>query len=331
MAARTAGPRGTMAGLYPGIEPHAHGMLDVGDGNRAYWEVCGNPAGKPALALHGGPGSGCTPGMQRYFDPDAYRIVLLDQRGCGRSTPHASDPTVDLSANTTHHLLADIELLRRHLAIDRWLVLGGSWGSTLGLAYAERHPDRVTEIVLFAIGTTRRHEVRWITRDAGRLFHERWARFRGGVPPAERDGDLVEAYSRLLHDPDPAVREQAARSWCEWEDAHIAVRRDHGHDPRYDDPAFRMGFARLVTHYWRHAAWLEDGILLRDATRLAGIPGALIHGRLDVSSPLDIAWELSRAWPDGELRVIDEAGHSAGDPGMAEAVVAATDRFAPRR
>ena len=178
MAARTAGPRGTMAGLYPGIEPHAHGMLDVGDGNRAYWEVCGNPAGKPALALHGGPGSGCTPGMRRYFDPDAYRIVLLDQRGCGRSTPHASDPTVDLSANTTHHLLADIELLRRHLAIDRWLVLGGSWGSTLGLAYAERHPDRVTEIVLFAIGTTRRHEVRWITRDVERLFPERRARFR---------------------------------------------------------------------------------------------------------------------------------------------------------
>ncbi|MEV5710812.1 prolyl aminopeptidase [Actinoallomurus sp. NPDC052274] len=311
---------------YPEIEPYDHGMLDVGDGQRVYWEVCGNPNGRPAVALHGGPGSGCGPWWRRRFDPEAYRVVLFDQRGCGRSTPHASAPVVDLSANTTDHLIADIELLRRHLAIDRWLVLGGSWGSTLGLAYAERHPDRVSELVLFAVGMTRRWEVEWITRDVGRLFPEQWARFREGVPAADRDGSLVEAYSRLLHDPDPAVRERAARDWCAWEDSHVAVRPDHRPDPRYEDPAFRMCFARLVTHYWRHAAFLGDDVLLRDARRLAGIPGVLIHGRLDASSPLHTAWELSRAWPDSELIVIEDAGHGGG--GMTDAIVAATDRFA---
>ncbi|MEV5751106.1 prolyl aminopeptidase [Actinoallomurus sp. NPDC052308] len=312
--------------LYPEIEPYDHGMLDVGDGQRVHWEVCGNPDGRPAVALHGGPGSGCGPWWRRCFDPDVYRVVLFDQRGCGRSTPHASAPVVDLSTNTTDHLIADIELLRRHLAIDRWLVLGGSWGSTLGLAYAERHPGRVSELVLFAVVMTRRWEVEWITRDVGRLFPEQWARFREGVPAADRDGSLVEAYGRLLHDPDPAVRERAARDWCAWEDSHVAVRPDHRPDPRYEDPAFRMCFARLVTHYWRHAAFLDDDVLLRDARRLAGIRGALIHGRLDASSPLQTAWELSRAWPDGELIVVDDAGHGGG--GMTDAIVAATDRFA---
>jgi proline iminopeptidase len=222
--------------LYPHCAPYADGMLDVGDGNRVYWELCGNPHGKPAVVLHGGPGSGCTAEHRRFFDPDVYRVALFDQRGCGRSTPHASDPGVDLSTNTTHHLLADIELLRRHLGVERWLVFGGSWGSTLGLAYAERHPERVGELVLFMVATTSAREVRWATRDAGRFFPEQWARFRDGVPAGRRDGDLAEAYSRLLSDPDPAVREQAARDWCEWEDAHVKVRRDHGHNPRYDDP-----------------------------------------------------------------------------------------------
>ena len=319
-----------MRGFYPEIEPYDHGMLDVGDGQRVYWEMCGNPEGKPAVVLHGGPGSGCTPGWRRYFDPDAYRIVLFDQRGCGRSTPHASDPAVDLSTNTTQHLLADIERLRRHLGIDRWLVFGGSWGSTLGLAYAETHPERVSEIVLFAIATTTRRDVEWVTRDVGRLFPAQWARFRDGVPAAERGGGLVEAYSRLLHDPDPAVREKAARHWCDWEDSHVAIRPDHRPNPRYEDPAFRMAFARLVTHYWRHAAWLEDGILLREARRLTGIPGVLVHGRLDVSSPVDNAWELCRAWPDSELVLVDEAGHNAGYPGMTEALIAATNGFAAR-
>lgn len=314
-----------MSTLYPETEPHDHGMLAAGDGQLIYWEVCGNPEGKPAVVLHGGPGSGCGPRWRRYFDPAVYRVVLFDQRGCGRSRPHASDPVIDLSANTTDHLIADIELLRRHLDIDRWLVLGASWGSTLGLAYAERHPDRVSELVLFAVVTTTRREVEWITRDVGRIFPAQWARFRDGVPAADRDGSLVDAYSRLLHDSDPAVRERAARDWCTWEDAHVKVRGDQPPDPRYADRAFRLCFARMVTHYWRHAGFVEEGALLRDAGRLAGIPGVLIHGRLDVSSPLDVPWELSQAWPDGELVVVDDAGHGGG--GIPEEVVRATDRF----
>jgi proline iminopeptidase len=303
-------------------------MLQVGDGNLVYWEVCGNPAGKPAVMLHGGPGSGCVPYWRRYFDPDAYRVVLFDQRGCGRSTPHSSDPTVDLAANTTDHLIADLERLRDLLGIDRWLVVGGSWGSTLGLAYAERLPEHVSEMVLFSVATTSRREVRWVTRDVARYFPDQWARFRDGVPEADRDGDLVAAYYRLLHDRDPAVREKAARDWCRWEDAHVAIRANHRPDPRYDDPRFRKAFARLVTHYWHHAAFVEDGALLRDAGGLAGIPGVLIHGRLDLSSPLDIAWHLSRAWPGSELIVVDEAGHGAGQPGLQDALSAAIDRFA---
>ncbi len=319
-----------MVGLYPETEPYDHGMLDVGDGNLVHWETCGNPEGEPAVVLHGGPGSGCTPRWRRYFDPEAYRIVLFDQRGCGRSTPHASDPAVDLATNTTRHLLADMESLRRHLGIDRWLVFGGSWGSTLGLAYAENHPQRASKIVLFSIATTTRREVGWVTRDVGRLFPAQWARFRDGVPVAERDGSLVEAYSRLLHDPDPAVREKAAKDWCDWEDVHVDVRPDHRPNPRYEDPAFRMAFARLVTHYWRHAAWLEDGVLLREARELAGVPGVLVHGRLDVSGPPDIAWELAQAWPGCELVLVDEAGHGSGYPGMTEALITATNRFAER-
>jgi proline iminopeptidase len=320
-----------MVALYPEVEPYGHGLLDVGDANLVYWEVCGNPAGKPALVLHGGPGSGCTPGWRRYFDPDLYRIILFDQRGCGRSTPDAGDPEVDLATNTTHHLLADIERLRRHLRIDRWLVFGGSWGSTLALAYAEKYPDHVSEAVLFSVVTTGRREVDWVTREMGRVFPEQWSRFRDGVPEDQRDGNLVEAYARLLADPDPAVREEAALRWCAWEDTHIAVSTHHRADPRYDDPAFRVRFARLVTHYWRHAAWLEDGLLLREAGKLAGIPAVLVHGRRDVSGPPDIAWQLAQAWPGCELVLVDEVGHGSGEPGMTAALTGATDRFASRR
>ncbi len=303
-------------------------MLDVGDGNVINWEVCGNPGGKPAVMFHGGPGSGCVPGWRRYFNPAVYRVVLFDQRGCGRSTPHAGDPAVGLAANTTQHLSEDIERLREHLAIDRWLVAGGSWGSTLALAYAQRFPDRVSEMVLFSVVTTSRREVRWVTRDVGRYFPEEWAQFRDAVPAGVRDGDLVAAYSRLLHDADPAVRDKAARDWCRWEDAHVAVRPDHRPDPRYDDPRFRMAFARLVTHYWRHAGFLEDGALLRAAGRLGPIPGILVHGRVDLSSPLDVPWRLSRAWPGSTLIVVDDAGHGAGQPGIQQAVVGALNRFA---
>jgi len=320
-----------MTGLYPNVEPFDHGWLDVGDGNLVYWEVCGNPGGKPALVLHGGPGSGCTPGWRRYFDPEAYKIILFDQRGCGRSTPDAADPAVDLSVNTTHHLLADIERLRGLLGIESWLVFGGSWGSTLGLAYAEKHPEHVSEVILFSVVTTGRREVEWVTREMGRVFPEQWARFLDNVPVQERDGSLVEAYARLLADPDPVVSERAARRWCGWEDTHVSVAQQHQHDRRYDDPLFRMRFARLVTHYWRHAAWLDDGVLLREAPRLAGIPAVLVHGRLDVSSPPDIAWDLARRWPGCELLLVDEAGHGSGQPGMTEALVRATDRFARGR
>ncbi len=317
-----------MTTLYASIEPFEAGRLDVGDGHFVYWEVCGNPMGKPALVLHGGPGSGCTTGARRYFDPSRYRIVLFDQRGSGRSTPHASAPDADLSANTTDHLLADIERLRQHLGIERWLVFGGSWGSTLALAYAERHPSRVTEMILIGVATTTPAEIDWVTRGVRILIPDAWATFRDGVPPSERDGSLVEAYHRLLMSSDPATRETAARDWCDWEMALVAVNPDHKPHPRYESAEFRLGFARLVTHYWRHHAWLEDGALLRDLGCLAGIPSIMIHGRLDLGSPLMTAWTLARAWPESELVIVGGAGHDARDPGMSECVVAATDRFA---
>jgi proline iminopeptidase len=318
-----------MAELYPEIDPYKQGMLDVGDGHRIYWEARGAPAGKPALILHGGPGSGLSRATPRHFDPRRYNIVGLDQRGSGRSAPHASTAGIDLSTNTTHHLLSDIERLRGHLGIDRWLVFGGSWGSTLALAYAQRHRERVSELVLCSVTTTSRREVDWITEGAGAFFPEAWERFRAnaGQVGSER---IVDAYHRLLMDPDPDVAAKAARDWCDWEIAVVAIDPGQKPHPRYDDPVFRLGFARLVTHYWRNGAWLEDGILTREAGRLAGIPAVLIHGRLDVSGPLITPWQLARNWPGSELVVIDEAGHDARDPRMSEAIVAATDRFAGR-
>ena len=298
---------------FPAIEPYDSGLLDVGDGQHMYWECCGNPEGKPALFLHGGPGSGCTPGQRRFFDPDAYRAILFDQRESGRSRPLASAPDADLSANTTQHLLADIEALRRHLGVERWTVLGLSWGTTLGLAYAQAHPQRVDALVLGLVTTTSRREVAWITRDMGRVFPREWDRFTAAVPDSLRHLPLVDAYAALLFDADPAVRERAAREWCAWEDAHVSLAPDHRPNARFEDPEFRLRFARLVTHYWRHAAFLEDDQLLRDAPTLNGIPGVLIHGRYDVSSPLETAWRLSRGWSTSRLHVIDDAGHGGND------------------
>ncbi len=318
-----------MADRYPEIEPYGHGMLDVGDGQRVYWEVCGNPDGKPAVFLHGGPGSGCTPGHRRLFDPDAYRIVLLDQRGAGRSTPHAGDPATDLAANTTHRLIADIELLRKHLGIQRWLVWGGSWGATLALAYAQRHQQRVSEIVLASVTMTRPAEVQWLYHGVGRFFPEEWARFRAGVPEPDRDGDLVAAYYHLLNDPDPGIREQAARDWLDWEAAVVSLEEGHQLHPRYADTRVRMAFARLVTHYFHPQAWLADGVLPREAGRLAGIPGVLVHGRLDLGGPPMTAWELAQAWPDAELHLVN-TGHTGGSD-MTAHLIAATDRFAQLR
>jgi proline iminopeptidase len=316
-----------MAGRYPEIEPYEQGLLDVGDGQRLYWEASGNPAGKPALVVHGGPGSGSHPGGRRYFDPDRYRVVLFDQRGCGRSTPNAGDPGVDLAVNTTAHLLADMERLRRHLGVERWLLFAASWGSVLSLAYAQRHPDRVSEMVLAGVATGRRAETDLLTRGLGRLFPAAWARFRDGVPAADRDGDLADAYARLLQDPDPAVHHQAARDWCDWETAIVPTSPPH---PRYQRPEFRLTFARLVTHYWRHGSWLEEGILLRQAGRLAGIPGTLIQGTLDLGNLLGTTWELAHAWPGSELVLVDDAGHDAANPGIIDHLVAATDGFASR-
>lgn len=318
-----------MTVLYPHIEPYATGHLDVSDGHRVSWEVCGNPSGKPALVLHGGPGSGSSATARRYFNPELYRIVLFDQRGSGKSTPHASESNVDLSTNTTDHLLADIERLRRHLDIDRWLVLGGSWGSTLALAYAERHPAHVTEMVLYSIATTTAQEIDWITCGVGVFFPEAWERFRDGAAAVDCGGNLVEAYHHLLMSPEPAVHDKAARCWADWEMAIVAVHSNHKPHPRWENASFRLGFARLVTHYWRHMGWLEDDILVRSAGLLSGIPGILIHGRLDIGGPLITPWRLNTNWPGSELVLVDEAGHDARDPGMSESIVAATDRFAP--
>jgi proline iminopeptidase len=315
--------------VYPEIEPFESGMLDVGDGNLVYWEVCGNPDGKPVVGLHGGPGTGCSPAMRRWFDPEAYRVVLFDQRGSGRSVPHAADFATDLSVNTTAHLVGDVERLREHLGIERWMVFGGSWGCTLGLHYAELFPHRVTEVVVVAVTSTRREEVDWLYHGLGRFFPEQWHRFRLGAP--EGATDLVAAYHGLLNDPDGAVRAKAADDWCAWESSILSVDPDHDPGPRWADVRWRRGFARLAAHYFAHGAWLEDDRILRDVGRLRGIPAVLVHGRLDMQGPLRTAWEQDRAWPDAELWVVSGAAHAASDPGMAEAVVAATDRFAHRR
>ena len=275
--------------MYPETEPYDHGLLDVGDGHRVYWEVCGNPDGKPAVVIHGGPGSGAGAWWRRYFDPAKYKVVLFDQRElrpqyagrrrAGRGPQHQHHRPPDRGPRATP----------QHLGIEKWLLLGASWGATLGLAYAEQHPDAISEIVLFSVTNTTRREVEWITRDMGRIFPEEWARFRDGVPEDQRDGNLALAYSRLLHDPDPAVRDKAARDWCDWEDTHVRTHPGWQPDSAYDDPSSGCGFARLVTHYWGHAAWLDEGVLVAKRARLAGIPGVLIHGRLDISSPPDIA------------------------------------------
>ncbi|MFK4227806.1 prolyl aminopeptidase [Streptomyces sp. NPDC019890] len=317
-----------MGELYPPIEPYDKGMLDVGDGNFVYWEVCGNPDGKPVLVVHGGPGSGCGTGVRRYFDPDRYRIVLFDQRGCGRSIPHASNPTTDMRHNTTQHLISDMERLRDHLGIERWLLYGGSWGSTLILSYAEQHPERVSEIVISSVTTTRRSEIDWLYRGVGRFFPEQWERFLAGAPGTPRDGDVVAAYARLMGHSDAAVRNKATADWCAWEDAVLSGETNGTSNPYGDrPPVAQLALVRICSHYFAHGAWLEEGVLLREADRLAGIPGVLVHGRLDMAGPLDTALELNRAWPDAELIVVEGAGH-LGSAATRDHVLQALDRFA---
>jgi proline iminopeptidase len=310
---------------YPPLEPYDSGLLDVGDGNRVYWETSGNPDGKPAVVVHGGPGSGGHRSSRRYFDPERYRIVIFDQRGCGESLPHASDLETDMSVNTTHHLIADMELLREHLGIERWLLYGGSWGSTLILAYAQRFPERVSEIVILGVTTGRREEIDWLYGGVARFFPEAHARFRAG---ASDDGDLVAAYARLVESPDPAVREKATWDWLTWEDAVVSL-EEQGTPGVYSDRTLEeaLAFVRICAHYFSHDAWLEDGELIRNAGRLAGIPGALLHGRHDLGSPVGTAWELAQAWPGSELVVVSDSGHTGSDT-MRRLAVGATDRFA---
>ena len=316
-----------MTALYPEIEPYEHGLLDVGDGHRIYWETCGNPGGKAAVVLHGGPGSGCGRRQRRAFDPDAYRIVLFDQRNCGRSLPHAGEPEVDLSTNTTQHLVADIERLREHLRVEQWLVFGGSWGSTLALAYAEAHPRRVSELILAGVTTGRHSELDWLFRGGiAPIFPEQWDRVVAALPAADRDGDIPSAYSRLLHDRDPEVRRRAAYEWCLWESATPDWPPTTALHERFEDAAYALAFARLVTHYVANDGFLADEELLRGADALGEIPGILINGRFDLQTPLGGAWELRKVWPQAELVVVDDAGHGV-NPGLTRELVRATDRF----
>jgi proline iminopeptidase len=317
--------------LYPAVEPHSNGMLETGGVDRIYWEECGNPGGEPAVVLHGGPGSGCDPWYRRLFNAGAWRVVLFDQRGCGRSTPHASLPGTSLSENTTANLLADIERLREHLGIETWMVLGGSWGSALALAYAQEHPARVTAMILFGVTTGRREEFDWLFREGlGAFFPDVWERRRDAVPEADRGLDIVEAYCRMLSDSDPGIRERAAYEWCLWESATLDWPPKTELAERFRDPSYAMAFARIVTHYVRHNAWLGDGTVLRRADRLAAIPAVLVNGRYDFQAPLGTAWALHRRWPRSELRIVDDAGHSAGHGGMTQEIIQATDRFANR-
>jgi proline iminopeptidase len=316
-----------MDDLYPPLEPHDSGLLDVGEGNFVYWEVCGNPAGKPAVVVHGGPGSGVAPMSRRHFDPGAYRIVLFDQRGAGRSVPHINSADADLSANTTWHLVADMDRLRAHLGIANWLVFGGSWGATLALAYAETHPDRVSEIVLRGVFTARRSELDWIYHGgAAHLFPERWDDFLAPIPE-DRRHDPLAAYADLIRDPDPDVHERAAVAWSEWEGSIVSLVPQDRYREEYRQSPFALTFARIALHYFSHGAWLEDGQLIRDARILAGIPGRIVQGRYDVVCPPSTAYDLHRAWRGSQLILVNGAGHAVADPGILHQLREATDEF----
>ena len=315
----------TRATFYPPIEPFEHGVLDTGDGHRVYWERCGNPQGKPAVFLHGGPGGGCSPDQRRVFDPAKYCVTLFDQRGCGRSTPHAS-----LDNNTTWHLVADIEKLRAMSGAPRWLVFGGSWGSTLALAYAQQHPERVSELVLRGIFTLRREELRWFYQEgASWLFPDEWEHFVAPIAPQDRH-DLMAAYHRLLTGADAAARARAAGAWSHWEGRTITLLPDPSIDTAHDDAHFALAFARIENHYFVNQGFFDEGQLLRDAHKLHGIPGVIVQGRYDVCTPAKTAWDLHRAWPQAEFHLIKDAGHAFKEPGILDRLVRATDQFAAR-
>jgi proline iminopeptidase len=319
-----------MRTLYPPIRPNRHGMLAVGDGNEIYWEECGTPGGKPVVFLHGGPGAGSSADHRRLFDPARYRIILLDQRNCGRSIPSASDHATDLSANTTWNLVADLELLREHLDIDRWQVFGGSWGSALALAYAETHPARVTELVLRGIFTLRPSELQWFYEgDCANIVPELWRGFVEPVPLEDRTrGRYIESYARLLADPNPAVHGPAAVAWSTWEASTITLIPRHEVIATFAEPSYALAFARIENHYFMHGGWFAEEQLIRDAGRLAAIPTVIVQGRYDLCTPATTAWELSKALPSAQLIMVDDAGHAFDEPGILHALITATDRLA---
>lgn len=310
-------------GFYPPIEPFVSGLLEVGEGHEVYWERVGRPGGKPAVFLHGGPGAGCTPAQRRVFDPARYDVLLFDQRGCARSKPHA-----ELDANTTWHLVEDIERLRRMLGVQRWLVFGGSWGSSLALAYAETYPERVSELVLRGIFTLRRFELEWYYQNgASLLFPDKWERFLAPIPEAER-GDLMAAYRKQLTHPDRDVRLAAAKAWSLWEGETITLLPDPAISQQHGGDEFALAFARIENHYFVHGGWLEEGQLIRDAGKLKSIPGLIVQGRYDIATPAVTAWDLHKAWPEAEFHLIDDAGHAFSEPGILDRLIEATDRFA---
>jgi proline iminopeptidase len=311
--------------LYPEIEPYDSGMLDVGDGHRLYWEMSGNPDGKPVVFLHGGPGGGSSPDHRRQFNPEKYKILVFDQRGCGKSTPYAS-----LEANTTWHLVDDIEKLRTEVAkVDKWQVFGGSWGSTLALAYAEKYPDCVTELVLRGIFLFDQYEIDWMYKAGGasQVYPDKFEEFIGLIPEDER-GDLVEAYRKRLTSSDKDEQLKAAKAWSKWEGEIVTLLPSPSTIDHFTSPEVAVAVARIENHYMANHGWLEEGQLLRGAARLKGIPGVIVQGRHDTCTPPVAAWTLKRAWPEVELNIIPDAGHLFNEPGNLDALVRATDKFA---
>ncbi|WP_416397691.1 prolyl aminopeptidase [Allohahella sp. A8] len=308
---------------YPPIEPYETGMMDVGDGHSIYYERCGRRGGKPAVFLHGGPGGGCNAEHRRLFDPEHYDVLLFDQRGCGRSTPHA-----ELEANTTWHLVDDIERLRKLAGAEQWLVFGGSWGSTLALAYAEKHPERVSELILRGIYTLTQPELDWYYQfGASELFPDKWARFQAPVPESER-GDMIAAYRRILTGDDRDAQLEAAKAWTIWEGETITLLPDEGMTSAFSDGRFALAFARIENHYFSHGAWLEDNQLMRDLHKLRNIPAVLVHGRYDMPCPARYAYAMHEAWPEADFHLIEGAGHAYSEPGILDQLIRATDRFA---
>ncbi len=313
---------------YPPIEPYETGMLPVSEGNEIYWEISGNPDGQPVIFLHGGPGGGTSAAHRTLFNPEKYRIILFDQRGCGNSIPHASEPEADLATNTTWHLVADMETLREHLGVDTWHVFGGSWGSTLSLAYAQTHPGKVRSLVLRGIFTLRRSELEWFYEGGARaLFPDWWESYSKPVPPDQR-GDMIGTYNRLLNDPDPAIHGPAAVAWSTWEAATTSLLPNEQQIENFSDPRFSLAFARIENHYFANAGWLTDGQLIDGAHLIKDIPGVIVQGRYDVCTPAVTAWDLHRAWPQAQFVMVPDAGHASTEPGILAALVEATDKMA---